>query len=355
MKNILKIPGHRVLLRAICIIIILAAIPLCGNENVTFGQISRDPARTINITALQAGSDHYKNGNPGSEANFGIFAALARKAAASATKPDLICFPEYAITGWGYPSEKIINSTAEEIPGEGYWYKRYEELARETGIPILGWLVESSGGKLYNTSFMLDGKGNYLGKYRKVQANLGEQTWWGWSQGEEFSLIELDGVKYGISICADMWYPETVRCEELLGADVILHVSIADDMGHLIPARAFDSKLPVIVSAFQGGSYAVDHEGKLLGKLNPREADFITFPIKPFTSHLGNKYGGVWDTKKGAWNVRNPAAYKILTDPSTRPDWTEIFMDDNGKPQTKEQLLKRFNGRYDTYMTDKPY
>jgi len=39
-----------------------------------------------------------------------------------------------------------------------------------------------------------------------------------------------------------MWFPETVRCEELAGADVILHVSIADDMGHLIPARAFDSQ-----------------------------------------------------------------------------------------------------------------
>jgi hypothetical protein len=146
-----------------------------------------------------------------------------------------------------------------------------------------------------------------------------------------------------------MWYPETVRCEELLGADVILHVSIADDMGHLVPARAFDSQLPIIVSAFQGGSYGVDHEGKLLGKLKPEEPGFITFSIHPFIQHLGNKYGGVWDTKKGSQNVRNPKAYRILTDPSTRPDWTEIFMDGKGNPQTKDQLLKRFNGRWDVY------
>lgn len=313
-----------------------------------FGQNEvRNPDRILNITSLQSGASHFKNGNPGIEANFALFADLARKAAASDPKPDLICFPEYTITGWGYPSETVINGTAEKVPGDGYWYKRYVNLAKELGIPLLAWQVEISDNKLYNTSFLLDADGNFAGKYRKVQANLGEQTWWGWSQGEQFTLIELNGVKYGVSICADMWFPETVRCEELLGADVILHVSVADDMGHLIPARAFDSRLPIIVSVFQGGAYAVDHEGKMLGKLSPEEPGFITFSIHPFINHLGKKYGGVWDTKKGSHNVRNVVAYSILTDPSTRPAWTEIFMDDNGNPQTKEQLLKRFNGRWD--------
>ena len=346
MKKLIQIRENTGILTIANMLLVLSAF----NCNV-FGQDLqiRDPQRTVNITALQAGSNHYKNGNPGPEANFTLFANLARKAASSIPKPDLICFPEYTISGWGYPEEKIINSIAEEIPGKGYWYKRYESLARETGIPVLGWLVESSEGKLYNTSFMLDEGGKYLGKYRKVQANLGEQTWWGWSQGEQFSLIELNGVKYGISICADMWFPETVRCEELAGADVILHVSIADDMGHLIPARAFDSKLPIIVSVFQGGSYAVDHEGRMLGKLACEESGWLTFPIHPFIKHLGNKYGGVWDTKKGQHNVRNVKAYSILTDPSTRPTWTEVFMDAKGNPQTKEQLLKRFNSRYDAY------
>jgi predicted amidohydrolase len=312
----------------------------------------RDPDKAVSITALQAGRKHYSNGNPGVDANFSQFEILARKAALSDPRPDIICFPEYTITGWGYPAENIINATAETVPGKGRWYSKYVKLARETGIPLLGWIVESAEGKLYNTSFIIDANGEFIGKYRKVHANLGEQTWWGWSQGDEFTIINLNGVKYGISICADMWFPETVRCEELLGADVILHVSIADDMGHLIPARAFDSKLPVIASIFQGGSYAVDHEGKMLGKLDPDDPGFITFTIHPFIRHLGNKYGGVWDTKKGGQNVRNVKAYSVLTDPSTRPPWTEIFMDKDGNSQTKEQLLKRFNGRYDAYETD---
>lgn len=96
---------------------------------------TRDPERTLTITSLQAGCNHYKNGNPGLEANFALFVKLARQAAAAQPHPDLICFPEYAISGWGYPPEKVINSIAEPIPGNGYWYNRYADLAREIGIP----------------------------------------------------------------------------------------------------------------------------------------------------------------------------------------------------------------------------
>ena len=225
-----------------------------------------DPNRVVRIAVLQAGTEHSKKGNPGCAANFGLLAGLAREAAKAT--PDLIVFPEYAISGWPYPSEETINGLAETVPGDGPWYSRYKTLAQETHTALLGWLVEKDRGKLYNCSFLVDPNGRFVGKYRKVQANLGEQTWWGWSQGESFRPIEYRGVKYGISICADMWFPETVRCEELLGADVIVHVSIADDMMHIIPTRAFDSEIPIVLAIFNGGSYAVDSQGKLMNKLS---------------------------------------------------------------------------------------
>jgi len=335
------------------LILLVSAFPVTGQDKPgSKGNESeliqkRDPSQNVFIVALQAGTEHYRNGNPGLEANFARLKELTKEAALNNPKPELICFPEYAISGWPYPDEAIINGLAENIPGNGKWYRQYVELARKTDVAILGWLVEKDMGKLYNTAFIIDNQGNFKGKYRKVQANLGEQVWWGWSQGEQFTLIELNGVKYGISICADMWFPETVRCEELLGADVIIHISVADDMGHLIPARAFDSKLPIVAAIFQGGSYAVDDDGKMLGKLPGELPAWKSFEIFPFKQHLGKKYGGIWDTKKGGHNIRNVGAYSILTDPGTRPSWTEIFMDNKGYPQTKEQLIKRFNGRYD--------
>jgi predicted amidohydrolase len=304
-----------------------------------------DPNRTVRIAVLQAGSDQGRKGNPGCEANFRLLANLAHKAAKP--KPDLSVFPEYAISGWPYPSEKVVNGLAETIPGQGPWYTRYESLARDTRTALLGWLVETDSGKLYNSSFLVDPNGRFVGKYRKVHANLGEQTWWGWSQGESLEPIEYAGVRYGVSICSDMWFPETVRCEELLGADVILHQSIADDMGHIVPTRAFDSEIPIVMSIFRGGCYAVDSQGKLLGDLPAESPRWTVFAIQPFKVRTARKYGGLWIPKLGRKNLRNVGAYRILVDPNTRPPWTRVFLDRHGRPQTREELHKRFQGRYD--------
>jgi predicted amidohydrolase len=306
---------------------------------------SRDPSRTITIAVLQAGTEHSKEGNPGPEANFELYAHLARQAAAAT--PDLIVFPEYAISGWPYPPEEAMNALAEPIPGEGTWYRRYAALAQELHVPVLGWLVEAHEGRLYNASFLLDREGSFVAKYRKVHANLGEQTWWGWSQGDSLEPITHDGVRYGISICADMWFPETVRCEELLGADVIVHQSIADDMGHIVPTRAFDSETPIVAAILNGGSYAVDVRGQLLGKLPAETPGWKAFELQPFRVRTGTKYGGLWIPKRGQQNLRNVAAYGVLVDPATRPPWIQVFLDAEGHIQSREQLLRRFRGRYD--------
>lgn len=304
-----------------------------------------DPNRELRIAAVQAGRSHFAKGNPGLEANFAVLAAQARSAAAAGA--DLVLFPEYAITGWPYPKESVMNGLAEAVPGEGPWFRRYQALARELRTPLVGWLVETNAGRLFNCAFVLEADGAFVGKYRKVQANLGEQTWWGWSQGDSFQPIELRGVRYGLSICADMWYPETVRCGALLGADVVLHLSIADDMRHLVPARAFDNFVPIVMGIFQGGCYAVDGRGEWLGQLAPDQPGWKIFSVKPFARHWGVKYGGRWDERAGHFNLRNPAAYAPLVDPATRPPWTEIFFDSQGRPQTRDQLRKRFQGRYD--------
>ncbi len=329
----------------------LAMIYLFLNQCFAFAQVNDSlittPPQSLKIAVLQAGR-LYCWSNPGLESNFNLYDSLAREAAKAA--PDLIVFPEYAISGWPYPPEKIMNSLAESIPGEGYWFQRYMKLVQAIKIPLLGWLVDKdSSGHLYNASFLLDKKAQFSGKYRKVHANLGEQIWWGWSQGETLEPLTFRGVNFGISICADMWYPETVLCEDLLGANVIIHQSIADDMMHLMPARASDSHIPIICAIFQGGSYAVDQNGKLLGKCSANFPEWRIFEVKPFEIEIGNKYGGRWYPEQGRLNIRNVDAYKILVDPSTRPPWTGIFLNKNGKPQTKEELIRRFNGRYDAH------
>ena len=114
---------------------------------------------------------------------------------------------------------------------------------------MLGWLVERDGERLYNTAFLLSPDEQVLGKYRKVQANFGEQTSSGAGlAGGALSSPDVGEPSAGRAHPLPLWrqasaptsFPETVRCNELLGAKLVIHQSIADDMGHLVPARAFE-------------------------------------------------------------------------------------------------------------------
>jgi predicted amidohydrolase len=315
--------------------------------SITFSQTHSN--QIVKIAVLQAGQKYCEAcriNNPGPESHFNLYANLARQVAKK--RPEVIVFPEYIQMGWPYLSEEKVLALAENIPGKGYWFQQYVQLAKELGIAIIGNMVERDEKKLFNTAVFLNEKGEFLGKYRKVHANLGEQTWWGFSQGEQFKIFEYHGIKYGFSICADMWFPETVRVNELLGADILIHQSIADDMDHIIPTRAFDSKLPIVAAIYQGGGYAVDNRGTLISKMDPQEADYKIFEIKPFDLEIHHKYGGKWIPKIGRQNLRNLEAYKPLLDPALRPPWTKIFLSEQGEPQTREELLQRFSNRYDT-------
>ena len=67
---------------------------------------------------------------------------------------------------------------------------------------------------------------------------------------------------------------------------MILHQSIADDMGHIVPTRAFDSGMPIVMTIFRGGSYAIDAQGKLLSKLpaeKPGWTDFLAPAVQAAT------------------------------------------------------------------------
>ena len=49
--------------------------------------------------------------------------------------------------------------------------------------------------------------------------------------GEEFTVFNINGVGcFGVSICYDMWFPETTRTLVSMGAEVILHPSLTNTL-----------------------------------------------------------------------------------------------------------------------------
>ncbi|MEQ9188289.1 MAG: carbon-nitrogen hydrolase family protein, partial [Cryomorphaceae bacterium] len=95
-------------------------------------------------------------------------------------------------------------------------------MAKKHGIWLLpGSAFEAYQGKVYNTSTVYDPSGNVVGRYRKMFPFYPYEE--GVTPGTEFLLFDVPNVaKFGVSICYDMWFPETTRTMAAQGAEVIL-------------------------------------------------------------------------------------------------------------------------------------
>ncbi len=92
---------------------------------------------------------------------------------------------------------------------------------------IPGSLFENSGDKTYNTALVIDPAGTVTGRYRKMFPFRPYEE--GVESGSEFMLFDVPEVgRFGLSICYDMWFPETSRTLAAMGAEVIIHPSLTD-------------------------------------------------------------------------------------------------------------------------------
>lgn len=113
---------------------------------------------------------------------------------------------------------------AEELPGRTEEAMR--RVAREAGVWLVGGsLYEREGGKIFNTCPIINPDGDVVARYRKMYPFLPYEA--GVACGDRCQVFEVPGIgKFGVSICYDMWFPETIRQMTWMGAEVILHPSM---------------------------------------------------------------------------------------------------------------------------------
>ena len=119
---------------------------------------------------------------------------------------------------------------AEALPGPTE--ARLCELARETGL----WLIPGSmferadgpaGPVVYNTMPVIDPLGEVVARFRKLFPFRPYER--DVAGGSEFCVFDVPGAgRFGVSICYDMWFPETTRTLAAMGAEVILHPTMTD-------------------------------------------------------------------------------------------------------------------------------
>ena len=91
------------------------------------------------------------------------------------------------------------------------------------------WLIPGSmfekteDGRIYNTSVVINPDGEIVAKYRKMFPFRPYETY-DVSAGTEFCVFDVPEVgRFGLSICYDIWFPETTRHLTAQGVEVLLH------------------------------------------------------------------------------------------------------------------------------------
>ncbi len=106
--------------------------------------------------------------------------------------------------------------------------QRFQQLAARHGIWLIpGSMFVKEDDMVFNMAIVIGPDGTVAGRYRKLFPFLPYET--GIAPGTEFLVFDVPGVgRFGVSICYDMWFPETTRTLAAMGAEVILHPSLTN-------------------------------------------------------------------------------------------------------------------------------
>jgi deaminated glutathione amidase len=115
---------------------------------------------------------------------------------------------------------------AEPLPGPTE--TRLAALARDTGLWLIpGSLFEKIDERVYNTTPVINPHGEVIARFRKLFPFRPYES--DVIGGKEFCVFDVPEVgRFGVSICYDMWFPETTRTLVAMGAEVILHPTMTD-------------------------------------------------------------------------------------------------------------------------------
>lgn len=110
---------------------------------------------------------------------------------------------------------------AQPMPGPAE--NRFREIARKNGLWLVpGSIYERKERAIFNTAPVIDPAGTVVARYRKQFPFYPYEK--DVAPGHETVVFEVPGVgRFGVSICYDMWFPETTRSMCCSGAEVILH------------------------------------------------------------------------------------------------------------------------------------
>lgn len=246
---------------------------------------------------------------------------------------DLVLLPELWPTG--YFAFDRYASDAEALDGPTVTAIR--ERARKLKTWIFGGsLVERDGGKLYNTSVLIDGSGTLVARYRKMHLfGYGSEERKALCAGSAPAVAETPWGRAGLATCYDLRFPELFRAMVDRGAQMFL-VASAWPAARVEPWRLFNRARALenqswllscncagssVGKALAGNSHIVDPWGEVLARGSEGE-EIVSADIAPQRAEaarrefpaLADRVLGAGTSDDGLLPAFDPATLRKFTD-----------------------------------------
>ncbi|HZC83248.1 MAG TPA: nitrilase-related carbon-nitrogen hydrolase [Rubrobacter sp.] len=268
-----------------------------------------------------------RDGDP--EAN--LKRSVAALLGAARAGADLVVLPELANSGCDLSREQAL-ALAEELGDPGVpTLRAWRKAAEETGIFVIGGLLEMDGDTLYNSALVV-APGGFLGRYRKT--HLWDKEKRLYETGRDLPLFQTPLCNIGVLICYDAWFPEAARTLALRGVDLLCIPANAPDdwvpeeqrrggltmlnahaISHANANRLFVACANRVGEGYLGRSCIVDPTGGVLAFGSPTSEELVSAEIETRRSrhekHLTDLSHALGD--------RNPKVYegKLTTEEET--------------------------------------
>ncbi len=192
---------------------------------------------------------------------------------------DLVVLPELAVTG--YPPEDLLKRPAFMRAAER---ATREVIAGVGGVTAVFGAPRMEGGRRFNSAFLAR-DGRMIGVYDKQRLpNYGvfdERRYFHPGDGRR-AVFDIGGRRVGVGICEDLWHDDLAARQQGLGCDLWLNLNASPfhagkqaEREALVARRARQFGAPVVYLnpvggqdeiVFDGGSHAMDAEGRLLAR-----------------------------------------------------------------------------------------
>lgn len=188
--------------------------------------------------------------------------------------------------------------STERIP-EGPTIVRMRELARKHRMALIVPIYEiEQEGVYYNTAAVIDGSGNYLGKYRKTHIPHVAPGFWEkfyFKPGNlGYPVFDLGFARIGVYICYDRHFPEGARALGLNGAEIVFNPSATvaglseylwklEQPAHAVANGYFigainrvGTEAPWNIGEFYGSSYFCNPRGQIIAEASRDKDEVLT-------------------------------------------------------------------------------